>query len=42
MKNNKRHKPEFKTKVVLEILKDNRNLKDIINEYEITYSTLRI
>ncbi|WP_132282060.1 transposase [Natranaerovirga hydrolytica] len=41
MKNNKKYTPEFKTKVVLEVLEGKRLVKEIVNEYEINYSSLK-
>lgn len=41
MENNKKYSPEFKTEIVLELLQDKNMIKDIVNEYGITYSTLR-
>ena len=41
MKNNKKYTPEFKTKVVLELLESKKLVKEIVNEYEINYSSLK-
>lgn len=41
MKNNKNYTPEIKAQAVLEVLQNKKMIKEIVNEYEITYSTLR-
>lgn len=41
MKNNKKYTPEFKAKVVLELLEGKKLVKEIANEYEINYSSLK-
>ncbi|QSX05288.1 transposase [Sedimentibacter sp. zth1] len=41
MKNNKNYTPEMKAQAILEVLEDKKMIKEIVNEYEIIYSTLR-
>lgn len=41
MENNRKYSPELRAEAVLELLDGKRKVKEIVNEYEITHSTLR-
>lgn len=40
MENNKKYTPEMKAQAVLQVLEGKKMIKEIVNEYEVTHSTL--